>query len=203
MVDKKEVHIHVTINVPYLSVITLYMCNSIHAMWKKKKKNIYILTHCLILATICILCACLLFCWHSLLIPRRLAGHGSPVTVSRVARSTSTAVNIEIYSYLSWNLSVRPHFKKCQVDYGECNTVAFLVWRNCYLIWGFMYHLCTHSTCDKTRDFWLWTLYNNVLTHLCRMESSTSSLWTSPFPIKGSFHYYHVSEKFLNLMQIE
>ena len=43
------------------------------------------------------------------------------------------------------------------------------------------------------------------LIHLCRVNSSTLILCTSPFPTKAclvSFYYYHILEKFLYLTQI-
>ena len=46
----------------------------------------------------------------------------------------------------------------------------------------------------------------NALTHLYRVGSSISTLWTGPFPVEigslVSFHYDHVLEIFLYLMQI-
>ena len=42
------------------------------------------------------------------------------------------------------------------------------------------------------------------LTHLCRVDSSTTTLWTCLFPLLGclvSFYYHYVLEKFLYLMQ--
>ena len=38
-------------------------------------------------------------------------------------------------------------------------------------------------------------IYVGRLIHLCRMDSSTITLWTHPFPIEGvsrQFYYYHV-----------
>ena len=40
-----------------------------------------------------------------------------------------------------------------------------------------------------------WKVKVFVLTHLCLVDSSTSSLWTGPIPIEGglvSFYYYNV-----------
>ena len=45
----------------------------------------------------------------------------------------------------------------------------------------------------------------NVLTHLCREDSSVLTLWTGPFPIERclvKFYFYHVLKKFLYLKQI-
>ena len=47
-------------------------------------------------------------------------------------------------------------------------------------------------------------MYIDVSTHLhvCRMDSSTLTLWTGPFPLKRvSFYYYRVLQTFLNFMQ--
>ena len=51
------------------------------------------------------------------------------------------------------------------------------------------------------RAYMVWGLHgkellvSKYLTHLCLVESSTSSLWTGPIPIEVglvSFYYYHV-----------
>ena len=43
-----------------------------------------------------------------------------------------------------------------------------------------------------------------LFTHLCRVDSSTTALWTGLFPMAGclvNIHFYHILQKFLYLMQ--
>ena len=54
------------------------------------------------------------------------------------------------------------------------------------------------------QHFFLYFYTKTTLTHLCCVDSSTTTLWTSLFPTAGcmvSFYYFYVLEKFLYLMQ--